>query len=99
MRKSATDQTNIERFNLMIGKILDKLIEACPTPIRFTTEDFGLQPGKWAELHYFLSDDETFLQSALNWLADEGFIRGQKEFVITHKGLELCGQLPNRLQA
>lgn len=98
MRKPGTEKTNIELFNPLVGQIIEKLIEACPVPMRLTAEDFGLQAGRWAELHYFLSSEETLLESALNWLAAEGFIRGEKEFVITLKGLELCGRVPSRLQ-
>jgi hypothetical protein len=99
MRKPEAEKANIERFNLLVGQIMDKLIEACPVPMGFSAEDLGLRAGKWSELDYLPSDDETFLDSALKWLAAEGFIRGENEFVISLKGLELYGRVPNRLKA
>lgn len=99
MRKPETEKTNIERFNVLIGLIMERLIEACPVPMELSAEDFGLQTGKWVELHYSLSGDETFLNLALQWLASEGFIRGERAFVVTLKGLELYGRVPSRLQA
>lgn len=99
MRKPETTKTNIERFNALVGPIMERLVEACPVSIQLSPEDFGLQSGQWLDGGYTLSDDEIILNSTLNWLSAEGFIRGGQEFVITYKGLELYGRVPNRLQA
>lgn len=89
---------NIDRFNLMVGQIMERLIEACPQPVEFSAESLGLQAGEYSGLHYLRSSDEQFLASALQWLVDEGFIRGKSEHVITLKGLELYNRVPNRLK-
>lgn len=99
MRKPETQQTNIEQFNVLVGQIMETLIEACPVSTQFSPEDFGLQSGQWLEGGYTLTDDEIILNSTLTWLEAEGFIRGKQEFVITYKGLELWGRIPNKLQA
>lgn len=99
MRAPETKQSNAERFNLLIGKIQEKLLESCPVPIELPSSAFGMESGNYDGLHYFRSSDEVFLEATLQWLAAEGFIRGNNdEYVITHKGLELCGGLPNRLK-
>lgn len=89
---------NIDRFNLMVGQIMERLIEACPLPVEFSAESLGLQAGYFSDMDYVISPDEQFLESALTWLVEEGFIRGKNEHVITLKGLELYNRVPNRLK-
>jgi hypothetical protein len=43
MRKTETQKTNIEQFNVLVGQIMEALIEACPVSTQLSPEDFGLQ--------------------------------------------------------
>jgi hypothetical protein len=88
---------NSKRFNLIIGRVLDHLTNHCPEPAELSAERLSILAGE-TESGYSTSD-QLFLSDTVWWLEAEGFIRrkGPGAHVLTLKGLEMVGAVPNCL--
>jgi hypothetical protein len=93
-------QSNREQFNLIARKVMVLLIESCPEYRPISAEDVGGTSSVYDELKGINqpSASEAFLAATLEWLEEEGFIRGKNQYVATLKGLALYGAVPNSLQ-
>lgn len=89
-------ESNNEKFNDLIGQIMSKLIDVCPTRMSLSPEDFGFPSGHVdaQSMFYEQSPEESFLNDCIQWLKDEKLIRGESEFVVTRHGLEVFDSLP-----
>lgn len=89
--------TTPNRFNIIIGRVLDYLTDRCPEPVELSAERLSILAGE-TESGYSTSD-QLFLSDTVWWLEAEGFIRrkGAGAHVLTLKGLEQVGAVPNRL--
>ncbi|CAI8878107.1 hypothetical protein [Pseudomonas brassicacearum] len=92
-------ESNEEKFNDLIVQIMSKLIDACPTPMRLGAEDFGFPVGSLNldEGYYASTPEESFLNDCVQWLKDEGLIRGDSEYVATGHGMDVFRSLPDCL--
>ncbi|MBH3444862.1 hypothetical protein I5L59_14895 [Pseudomonas moraviensis] len=97
---------NKAEFNVLVGKILRMLAEACPAQVKLDAETFNLEAGSYDTpseiigLFYDASPQEQFLTDTLQWLVDEGYIRGESNrgyYVATFQTLKLYGSVPNAL--
>ncbi|TWC18643.1 hypothetical protein FBY06_114101 [Pseudomonas sp. SJZ085] len=89
-------ESNKEKFNDLITQIMSKLIDACPTPIGLSAEDFGFPAGRLDphDGYYVETSEESFLNACVRWLKEEELIRGGDEYVVTGHGLEVFDSLP-----
>ncbi|MFP5420979.1 MAG: hypothetical protein ACLGID_05850 [Gammaproteobacteria bacterium] len=89
---------NSKRFNLIIGRVLDYLTDRCPEPAELSAEKLSILAGE-TDSGYSTSD-QLFLSDTVAWLEAEGFIRrkGPGAHVLTLKGLEMVGSVPNCLR-
>lgn len=91
--------SNRERFNDLIAKIMTSLIDACPVYIALPADKFGFEMGSTnAERGYYEpTPDEAFFNACVRWLGEEELIRGKHEYVVTSYGLEAFNSLPECL--
>jgi hypothetical protein len=92
--------SNKEKFNDLINKIMTVLIDACPVYRHLGPEDFGFPAGVTDSQTRFYtpSDEEAFLYDCIRWLKDEELIRGKQEYVVTSYGLKVFSSLPDCLK-
>ncbi|MHC8349205.1 hypothetical protein ACYZT7_07425 [Pseudomonas sp. RT4P38] len=92
--------SNKEKFNELIDKIMSVLVDACPVFRSLGPEDFGFQKGEQDSEtgYYHETPDEAFLYDCIRWLKAEEFIRGEHEYVATSYGLEMFNSLPDCLK-
>ncbi|UST88451.1 hypothetical protein [Pseudomonas siliginis] len=91
---------NKAEFNVLVGKILRMLVDACPAQVRLNAGVFGLESGSYASGFYEPSSQEQFLTETLQWLVAEGYIRVESNsdyYVATLQTLKLYGSVPNAL--
>lgn len=98
---------NKEQFNLMAGRILSQLVNACPLPVVITAEVYDLPKGEkvttgsgiYTTHGYRQTPEETLLANTLKWLCDEGFVRvvSTDRYVATMQALRVYGSIPNAL--
>ncbi|MFL1515306.1 hypothetical protein [Pseudomonas prosekii] len=98
-------------FNELVSKILDLAVTGCPVSVEITTETFELPKGDYEKSQptgifgalgfYNATPEEVLLNSTLQWLVAEGFLRtGEDNFyVATLQTLKLRGAVPNTLSA
>jgi len=99
-------EDNKDQFNLLARKTLEKLVNACPVPVKITAETFELPQGEYERSHggaitmgfYKSTPDEDFLNSLLKWLEAENFIREKGGYyVATLQTLKLYNSVPNAI--
>jgi hypothetical protein len=93
-------ESNKERFNDLIAKIMTTLIDTCPVYTPLSASEFGFEVGTTIAPsgYYEPTPDEAFFNSCVQWLRDEEFIRGKNEYVATSYGLEVFNSLPECLK-
>ncbi|SDU58313.1 hypothetical protein [Pseudomonas mandelii] len=92
--------SNKEKFNDLVYKIMSLLIDACPVHRSIGPADFGYPEGETdpESCYYIPAADEAFLYECIRWLKDEELIRGEHEYVATIYGLEMFNGLPECLK-
>ncbi|HEX4549809.1 hypothetical protein [Pseudomonas sp.] len=99
---------NREQFNVLTGKILRMLVNACPAQVELNAEAFDLETGSYdipsgvIGGFYEATPQEQFLADTLRWLIAEGLIRDGEHtdhYVATFRSLELYGSIPNALKS
>jgi len=98
---------NKELFNLLAKKTLELLVNACPVPVKITSETFELPKGEHntsenaflgTATYYKKSADEQVLSSLLQWLAAENYVREKGGYyVATLQTLKLYNAIPNAI--
>ncbi|UZE21853.1 hypothetical protein LOY67_17555 [Pseudomonas sp. B21-056] len=97
---------NKEQFNLLTGKILALLVNACPVPVQITAETFGLPKGEYKAERggpllmgfYDNTPEEEVLKSLLKWLEAENYVREKGGYyVATLQTLKLYNSVPNAI--
>lgn len=96
---------NKEQFNLLTGKILTLLVNACPVPVQITAETFNLPKGEFQKSQggfsvgfYSNTPEEAILKDLLKWLEAENFIRERGGYyVATLQTLKLHNSVPNAI--
>jgi hypothetical protein len=92
-------ESNKERFNDLIAKIMERLIHACPVYTSLSAGDFGFEVGSISASGYRdTTADEDFFNYCIQWLCEEELIRGNNEYVVTSHGLEVFNSLPECLK-
>ncbi|KJZ61712.1 hypothetical protein [Pseudomonas fluorescens] len=93
-------ESNREKFNDLIDKVMSLLIDACPVYRGIGPEDFGFPQGETdpESFYYIPAAEEAFLNDCIQWLKDEELIRGEHEYVVTSYGLEMFNSLPDCLK-
>ena len=97
-----------EAFNSCVRDVLKMLVPACPLPLELNVETFDLPKGSYEANSspspfiggfYNQTPEEKLLESTLDWLVAEGFIRkiGDTDYVATLQTLKLYGAIPNAL--
>ena len=98
---------NKAKFNEFARKILDALVEACPMSVELTAETLDLQKGHAEKAStsgimgtmafYSYSPDEQLLNSTLEWLDAEGFVRtaSRDHYVATLQTLKIYNAVPH----
>lgn len=93
-------ETKKIEFTNLVNIVLDTLVCSCPLPLTLTVETFNLPKGSYEVNlhptpyiggHYNQTPEEKYLESTLEWLLAEGFIRklDTNEYVATLKTLQL----------
>lgn len=103
-------EDNKAKFNELVGLVLRKLVNACPSNVKLTAATFNLPEGQFEELpepanvlfdvgNYIPSPEEDMLSETLGWLVEEGFIRRKegKTYVATLQALKVYGAVPSAL--
>lgn len=91
---------NKEEFNVLVGKILRMVVNACPAQVRLNTEVFDMKAGSHDGQYYEASPQEQFLDDTLRWLVSEGYIRGEANndcYIATFHALKVYGAIPSAL--
>jgi len=107
----ADNQQNIEHFNLVVLKLLDRLYEAFPRPLNITGTtaiDIGFDAVPEDATEEESWDIGTMAEDIIGWLSEEGFLRYQEDpnhqhgnfwkVRLTLKGLTILGYVPSSLQ-
>ncbi|AUA31696.1 hypothetical protein CWR53_03345 [Pseudomonas sp. SGAir0191] len=105
--------TNLAAFERLSERLLAHLVEVFPVPSSLTLSELGLEEsnkGTWDPVTETMqggdaeTDDEINFDHVVNWLLEEGYIRGSKSkiagfygLVLTSKGLDLMGIKPKSL--
>ncbi len=102
---------NIEHFNLVVLKLLDRLYEAFPRPLDITGTtaiDIGFDAVPENATEEESWDIGTMAEDIIGWLSEEGFLRYQEDpnhqhgnfwkARLTLKGLTILGYVPSSLQ-
>lgn len=97
---------NKEPFNLLVGKILRMLADACPAQVELDAAALDFKTGSYYTPNgitggfYQASPEEQFLAETLRWLIAEGYVRAGTStdyYVATLQTLNLYGSVPNAL--
>lgn len=93
-------ESNKERFNDLVTKIMAVLIDACPVYKGLSAGDFGFEEGSVNQTSFFYepTPDESFFNDCIQWLREEELIRGKDVYVVTSYGLEVFNSLPECLK-
>jgi hypothetical protein len=100
--------SNIEKFDVTVGKAFALLYESFPLPRpllagAFVGEDNVIDKTSFTEAE--LTNDAEFFMASIQWLIDAEYISskerwliGFREVVLTAKGLEVLKAVPDSLQ-
>ncbi|MGY1949459.1 hypothetical protein [Pseudomonas pergaminensis] len=94
---------NKAAFNGCAGDVLRLLVLACPLPKAITADTFSLPKGNYTSSGGFVggfynpTPEEELLDSTLEWLVAEGFVRkiGSDSYVATLQTLKIYNAVPN----
>lgn len=99
------------QFNILVARLLELLVNACPTPVELTAKTLGLEVGSYEKSEgriagigffgtYTHTEEERFLEDCLVWLVAEQFIRpaaSDGHYVATLRALKLYEAVPGTL--
>lgn len=97
---------NSARFNELTKQVIDLVVGACPLPVEITADTFSLPkggvssaPSGFAGGFYNPSPEEEMLESTLDWLFAEGFIRkgSTNYYTATLRTLKIYNSVPNAI--
>lgn len=95
--------SNIDKFDILVGKVLAKLYAQFPVKSNIYINDFGykinLEIDEMSGLKS--SDDEIFFNATIEWLIENGIIQANRtssglfiNAILTFKGLKLLKSVP-----
>lgn len=94
-----------KQFNALVGKILTRVVDACPAQVDLSAKAFGINTDKLDATQVAKDLEKAklkkkFLEDTLQWLVAEGFIRAGSStdhYVATFQSLKLYNAQPNVL--
>jgi hypothetical protein len=95
-----------KQFNALVGKILKRVVDACPAHVDLSAKVFGIDADKLDATQVAKDLEKAklqkkFLEDTLQWLVAEGFIRAGNStdhYVATLHSLKLYDAIPNTLK-
>jgi hypothetical protein len=103
---AARTPTNIERFNLTALELFNRLYDAFPNPLDVDSQQLGLAASPEEATTVESISYILYAESAIDWLAEEGFIRYEapkfgttfRRARLTMQGLTVLGYLPRSVK-
>ena len=97
-------------FSGLVRTILNLLIESCPLQVEITVEKLNFPKGNYEKSpassgfiigFYNQTPEEEVLNSTLEWLVAEGYIRAgaRDHYIATLQALKLYGAVPSALSS
>ncbi len=97
---------NSARFNELSKQVIDLVVGSCPLPLEIKAETLNLPRGSVSSApsgfsggFYNPSPEEEMLDSTLEWLSAEGFIRkcSTNYYTATLRTLKIYNSVPNAI--
>jgi 6,7-dimethyl-8-ribityllumazine synthase len=95
-----------KHFDALVGKILQRVVDACPAQSELSAQAFGIDTDKLdaadiAKSFEIAQSKKRLLRDTVQWLVAEGFIRAGSSadhYVATLQSLKLYNAQPNVLK-